>query len=352
MLESFRISSGAVLYKDAIVIQLDADGVSAFGEASPMAGSFYSDETPELCWLELNSVAPLIFNFRELDMRRINEKLDSLNISCFSKAGIETAFWDLLSRLEGLPIFQLLGAKERKIESGLAVGIYDDRRKFLEVIDKNLACGYKRVKIKIQPGWDLEPIRLVRETFGDIPLMVDANCAYSRRDMEHLRKFDDFALIMIEQPLAKDDLEGHAILQSKLRTPICLDESATTPGGVKRAIEMGSCKIINIKIQRVGGILSALEIYNICGDKVSVWAGTMPELGIGSVHTLHLAMLDKFKFPTDVESSDRWFIDDIVDPIIKVENGEISAPEKLSYEVDVEKIRRYTIRERYFGSFR
>jgi O-succinylbenzoate synthase len=181
--------------------------------------------------------------------------------------------------------------------------------------------------------------------------MVDANCAYTRKDLDHLKGLDDFDLIMVEQPLAKDDLEGHAALQSIMRTPVCLDESAKDVATVQKAIEMKACKIVNIKIQRVGGLQNAKAVHDLCSEHgIPVWGGTMPELGIGGAQTVHLATLGNFLFPTDVESSRRWFVDDIINPLLEVQNGMITIPEGIGngYNVDCRKVQQYKVRGESF----
>ncbi len=355
MKEPFRISSGEVSVKDAVLIELEIKTedkiLNAFGEASPMAGSFYSNETPESVWDELTTYLTLIrdFNFDNFfeEVESLNEKLMNTGLSSYARAGFETALWDAFSRIKNIPIFKILGAEMKEIESGLAVGIYDKVDDLIRVISDELDKGnYKRVKIKIQKGWDITPIKFIRRSLGDIPLMVDANCAYTRDDIEHLRKLDDFGLLMIEQPLKKDDLEGHAILREKISTPICLDESVDSIEKLELAVNLKSCEIINIKIQRVGGILISKKFHDICRrNNIPVWIGTMPELGIGSAHALNLCLLDNCKFPTDVEPSKRWYLDDIITPLIDVKNGIINFTDDLNFEVNFDKIEKYTVKQ-------
>jgi O-succinylbenzoate synthase len=325
LVEPFKISNGEIAEKDAILVGMHSEGLVGCGESSPMSGSFYSEETPESTWDCLVDVLiPRILQSHPADVEAVNNLLISASSNEFAKAGIETAFWDLAARKECVPLSRQLGGKREQIESGLAVGIYPSIKELLLAIERYLVEGYKRVKIKIQPGWDIKPLTEVRKEFGAIRLMVDANCAYTQADLAHLKTLDSFGLMMIEQPLPKDDLEGHAKLQAMNQTPICLDESAKDITTVQRAIELKSCQIVNIKIQRVGGLLNAKRMHDVCANAgIPVWGGTMPELGIGGAQTLHLATLDNFKYPTDVESSKRWFVNDIVDPLIEVQNGEI-----------------------------
>lgn len=349
MSEPFKISSGEVSVKDSIIIELKFEsGIVSYGEASPMAGSFYSNETPESVWSELINFVGLIdkkFNFDnfEKEISKVITRFSKLGLSSYAIAGIETALWDAHSKITNKPIYALLGGNYKEIESGLAIGIYDSVDKLLNKIERYLELGgYKRVKIKIQKGWDIEPISSVRKFFTDIPLMVDANCAYTRDDIEYLKRLDDFGLIMIEQPLSKDDIEGHAILQSKISTPICFDESADSIEKLNKAFEINACKIINIKIQRVGGLLNAKKMHDFCKEnKIPVWIGTMPELGIGSFQALSLCMLDNCKFPTDVEDSLRWYTDDIIEPMIEVKNGIIIFRDYIN--VSLEKVKKYTV---------
>lgn len=352
LVEPFKISNGVVTEKDGILVQVYSDGLIGIGEASPMSGSFYSDETPESTWDYLSGVlVPLIMMRRPASVDGINALLNVLGGNFYARAGIETAFWDLKAQRDNVPLYKVLGGTNHVIESGLAVGIYPTIKELLAAIARYLREGYKRVKIKIQPGWDIEPLKEVRKTFGSINLMVDANCGYTRNDIAHLTALDDLNLMMIEQPLAKDDLEGHAELQAKLKTPICLDESATDVATIKRAISLGSCKIVNIKIQRTGGLQQAVAMHDACAAAgIPVWGGTMPELGIGGAQTLHLATLSNFGFPTDVESSLRWFVDDIVEPLIEVHDGTITIPQGTGncFHLNRRKLRNYLVREETF----
>lgn len=323
LVEPFRISNGEVRLKDAIIVQVQSGGRVGIGEASPMAGSFYSEDTPESVWdLLTSTLVPAILSQQPAGVDEVNDTLDGIPGSAFAKAGIETAFWDLRAQDQKEPLYRSLGGSRTEVESGLAVGIYPTIGELIAAVETYLDEGYKRLKIKIQPGWDLKPLEAVRHRFGDIPLMVDANGAYGWKDIDHLKTLDEFDLQMIEQPLPGPDLEGHAMLQKQIRTSVCLDEGAENLEAVKKAVDQKACRIINIKIQRVGGLKKAKEIHDFCMSKdIPVWAGTMPELGIGGVQTLHLATLPNFRYPTDVESSLRWFRDDIVDPLIEARDG-------------------------------
>lgn len=352
LVEPFKISNGEVSEKDGIIVAVHSEGIVGYGEASPMSGAFYSADTPESTWECLkNEIVPLIQREKPQSIEEISTLLERIRGNSFAKAGIETAFWDLEAQKQSLPLFRLLGGNRSAVESGLAVGIYPNIDKLLQAIERYLSEGYKRVKIKIQPGWDIEPLLAVRGEFGRISLMVDANCAYTQSDLEHLQALDDFDLMMIEQPLSKDDLEGHAKLQSTIQTPVCLDEGAQDIAAVEHAARLGSCKIVNIKIQRVGGLKAAKEMHDACvRHGIPVWGGTMPELGIGGAQTIHLATLGNFTFPTDVESSSRWFVEDIIDPPIEVKQGVIAIPDGHgnAYRLNDRTVKKYTIRKEIF----
>ena len=352
LVETFRISSGEVTEKDAILVGVFSEGLVGYGESSPMSGSFYSDETPESAWNCLvNELIPRMLRSAPGSIEEVNSLLDQTKENAFAKAGLETAFWDLEAQKTKQPLHTLLGSNRKQVEAGFATGIYPTIRELLLSVEKYLIDGYKRVKIKIQPGWDMKPLSEVRGEFGKVALMVDANCAYTRKDLDHLKRLDDFDLMMVEQPLAKDDLEGHAALQAALRTPVCLDESAKDVPTVRKAIELNACKIVNIKIQRVGGLHNAKEIHDLCSKHgVPVWGGTMPELGIGGAQTVHLATLSNFLFPTDVEASSRWFVDDIISPVLEVKDGIITVPDGVGncYAVDFPNVQKYKVREQSF----
>ncbi|HTY59815.1 MAG TPA: o-succinylbenzoate synthase [Bacteroidota bacterium] len=348
----FRISNGEVSEKDGILVRVDAGGVSGVGEASPMAGSFYSDDTPESVWKFLSErLIPAALSAKADSVASINRLLDRTGGSPFARAGLETAYWDIEAQTSGKPLYEILGGFSVPVESGLAVGITKGIPELLETIEKHLADGYRRVKIMIQPGWDVGPLGEIRQRFGDIPLMADANGAYTRRDFPHLRTLDAFGLLMIEQPLPGDDLKGHAELQSSIRTPLCLDEGAADLAAVRRAIRLKSCRIVNIKIQRVGGLSAARAMHDMCArGGIPVWAGTMPELGVGRAQALHLATLPNFAYPTDVGSSARWFLDDIIEPLITVHDGKISIPggTGICFALAQSTIERFRIAERVF----
>lgn len=317
-----------------------------------MAGAFYSSDTPEQCWTELcSAVIPNILG-RDFECPEDwNRALDETGARNFTKTSVETAFWDLAAQRAARPLHEFLGGSKRHIESGLAVGLYEDVSETLRTVERYLKDGYRRVKLKIEPGRDVALIRAARKAFGNIPLFVDANGAYSLEEIDVFRRLDEFELMMYEQPLPGPALEHSAELQAAVRTPVCLDESLETPALLERAIELGSFRIANFKIQRVGGFYKALQMVDICRrHAIPAWIGTMPELGLGQAQGAALATLDAFVYPTDVEASSRWFQDDIVSPLIEVQDGLIACPTRpgLGYDVDLAKVEKYRVASRSF----
>lgn len=349
LVEPFRISNGEVGTKESIVIEVHARGDDrsfeiGFGEASPMPGSFYSKETPESTYTALaKDLVPDLLQRAVKSPVDYAQQLNSYGKESFARAGMEGAIWDLTSKRLGTTIAGLIAPGTQPIMSGLAAGIYDTIPELILSIERQLLSGYKRVKIKIMPGWDVEPLRAVRARFGDIPLMVDANAAYTLADhVRVLHDLDSFGLMMIEQPLAHDAYVEMAYLARELKTPICADESADSMEAFGQILYHRSAQIINIKVQRLGGLWNAKEMHDrAVGAGIACWLGTMPELGIASTQSLALASLKGMVYPTDVEASDRWYVDDIIEPKIEVIDGIIQLPAG-GYNVDVAKLGRYT----------
>lgn len=352
--EPFRISNGSVAEKDCVLVEATTDGgVTGWGEASPMSGSFYSNDTPESVWRALGEkLIPLAFGVGEIDAPRFYEHLREVPGEAFAKAGLEGALWDAHARTAGAPLCELLGARPKPIPSGLAVGIYDTVGELVERVERHVREGYRRVKVKIQPGWDLEPVAAVRKRFPDVPLMVDANAAYTLREAEVFRRLDEYGLMMFEQPLARGAHADSAELQRQLKTPLCADESADSLSDVEEIIELDAARIVNIKIQRVGGLSEArLMLERVRAAGLGCWLGTMPELGVASAQGLHLAALEGFGYPTDIEASARWYADDVIEPLIEIDGeGFIRVPAGAGtgYEVSREKVRAYAVDSREF----
>ena len=353
MHEPFRISSGMVSRKIAILVKLSHQGAFGWGESSAMPGSFYSNETPESCQEELvERVLPALVGRRFESMEALEATLKELTTTSFVRVAVETAAWELLARQRGVSLRALFNIADRPVPSGLALGLYDTDDQLRAALERYGARDYKRVKIKIQRGHDIMPVRLVRSVLGDFPLFVDANADYTREDFDVFRQLDEYDLMMFEQPLAKADLEGAALLQKEVRTPVCLDEGIANLQDVIRARALGACRIVNIKLQRVGGFMEALRIVEVCAfHGIYVWMGTMPETGIGSAQALVLAAHPAFAFPTDVEPSARWYREDLLDPELRMCAGQINLPEGpgLGYNVAEEQLKRWTVVQWSFG---
>jgi o-succinylbenzoate synthase len=325
----FETSFSRVYDKTFILVSLDGDGVEGLGECVADADPYYSAETNVTAWhLIKDFIAPLVLGRTFADPREVFPSLARVRGHHMAKAAVEMAAWDLAARSRQAPLSRLLGGTRAEIASGVSIGIQESLDELVARVDAELAAGYRRIKIKIKPGWDLEPVQRLRERFGPIALMVDANAAYTLKDAAHLARLDPFDLMMIEQPLDYDDLRDHARLQTSIRTPICLDESLDTPRLAEDALQIGACRIINIKPGRVGGHLQSIRMHDIAvAHGVPVWHGGMLESGIGRAHNIHLSTLPGFTLPGDVAASRRYFAPDLIDPEIVVRSdGTIAVP--------------------------
>ncbi len=352
--EPFRISNGVVAEKDAILIELATEqGIVGWGEASPMSGSFYSEATPDTSWTALRErLVPAVLSAGQVNPATFFEFLREQPADQFAKAGIEGALWEAHANSRQQALYERFGIERRPVPSGVAIGIFATIDELIERVRRYVSEGYQRVKIKIQPGWDVEPVAAVRAQFPRLPLMVDANAAYTLDDVHVFRELDRFALMMIEQPLAANAFAEAGELQAHLNTPLCADESAESLTALDQLIKHKAARIINIKVQRVGGLSEALlMLKTACAAGLQCWVGTMPELGIASAQALHLAMHSAFSFPTDLEASSRWYVDDIIEPAITIDqSGFIQVPDGpgTGFQVDREKVERYTIVEEKF----
>lgn len=349
----FVTGVGRVDVRRVIIIEARCQGVVGYGEASPLSDPYYTEETTETAWHILESfLIPRVLGKRWRTPFDIAAMLAPVRRHFMAKAGLEGAAWDLYARSQGVSLAKALGGASASVPAGISIGIPGDLETLALQVEKALKAGYARVKIKIKPGWDIEPVRMLRERLGDFPLMVDANSAYTLADTDHLRRLDEFNLLMIEQPLAWDDLFQHAQLQAALKTPICLDESITSLAAARLALELESCRVINIKPGRVGGLSEAVRIHDWCRSHgVPVWCGGMLESGIGRAHNLALASLPGFTLPGDLSPSDRYFEREIVKPpITLLPSGRLPVPDGpgIGVEVDVQELERRTVRLRSF----
>jgi O-succinylbenzoate synthase len=321
-----------------------------YGEATSPEGPFYNHESTGTAWHILRDfLIPRVLQASIQSPGDAAAILKPIRGHGMAKAAVESALWDLHARQAGKPLHQLLGGNRRSIDCGVSIGIQDTVGELLKKIEKEVAAGYQRIKIKIKPGWDLEVVREVRNDFPSILLMCDANSAYTLRDIDLFKKMDEFKLLMIEQPLWGDDLYYHVRLQKKLKTDICLDESIRSARDACAAVETGACRIINIKVGRVGGFSEARKIHDIChSNGIPVWCGGMLESGIGRAHNIALSTLPNFRLPGDVSASKRYWKEDIVEPQVTVSSGgtiPISNDAGTGYSVREDLIEKLTVRK-------
>jgi o-succinylbenzoate synthase len=325
----FETSFGRIDDKHFILVRVDGDGATGYGECVAEVDPYYSAETNETCWHIISDfIAPRVIGARFAHPREVFPALKSIRGHNMAKAAVEMAAWDLHAKQHGEPLCRTLGGSRDRIASGVSIGIQPSLADLVATVERELAAGYRRIKIKIKPGWDLDAVRAVRARFPDILLMVDANAAYTLRDADHLAQLDAFNLMMIEQPLDYDDVADHAQLQRRLKTPICLDESIKSVGIARDALAAGACRIINIKPGRMGGFAESIRLHDLCASHgIPVWHGGMLESGIGRAANIHLSTLANFTLPGDVAASRRYFDPDLIEPPIEVaSDGTIAVP--------------------------
>jgi O-succinylbenzoate synthase len=345
----FETSFGRSYDRTFLLVRLEGDGAEGWGEAVAEANPYYSSETTETAWHIITEfLAPRLLGVTFEHPREIFPAFRPVRGHNMAKAAVEMAAWDLYARLRDQPLTRVLGGTRPRIASGVSIGIQDSLDQLKDKIARELDAGYQRIKIKIKPGWDLAAVDLVRETFGDVPLMVDANAAYTLDDANHLARLDRHQLMMIEQPLEYDDVMDHVALQTAITTPICLDESIHTVRIARDAISAGACRIINIKPGRVGGYQESIRLHDLCAaHNVPVWHGGMLETGIGRAHNIHLASLPNFSLPGDIAASQRYYNPDLIDPpIVVAADGTIAVPDGpgIGVHIVAERVDRATLR--------
>jgi O-succinylbenzoate synthase len=333
----FETSFGVERDREAIVLKLDAEGVVGWGECVAGAWPGYSYETAQTAWHMLEDhLAPLILGKDIADVSDYRRRIHHLKGHPLAKAGLELALWDATGRSQGRALTNLLGGERKKVAVGVSVGIQRSPGALVDVVGSYVEAGYPRVKIKIKPGRDLGDVQAVRRRFPNLPLQVDANSAYTLDDAGLFEAMDELDLLLIEQPLAEDDLVDHAKLQDRLQTPICLDESILSTRHARQALEIGACRVINIKPARVGGLSEAVAIHDLCwAQEVPVWCGGMLETGIGRAANLALASLPGFSLPGDISATERYYARDIAQPKFVLEDGTIAVPQSPGLGVDV-----------------
>lgn len=347
----FQTSFGRTYTRDIVLVEVIADGVSGWGEVTCGENPFYNEEWTESAWLILKHyVAPRVLKQEFASAAEVGARSAHIRGHKMARGGLEAACWDLEARQKNIPLYQAIGGgARREIPCGVSIGIQDSVEQLLEKIDAEVRAGYQRIKIKIAPGWDVEVIRQVRKRFPAIPLMGDANSAYTLRDADRLAALDEFHLMMIEQPLAHDEILDHAELQKKLQTPICLDECIRSAHQAEQAIRIGAAKIINIKLGRVGGFAEARRVHDVAqAAGVPVWCGGMLESGIGRAHNIALSTLPNFVLPGDVSASKRYWKQDIIQPEVCVSpQGTIAVAEQpgFGYDIDHDFLQSVIVRE-------
>ncbi|PWU07108.1 MAG: o-succinylbenzoate synthase [Terriglobia bacterium] len=351
----FETSFGRTTTRDIILVEAQGEGMSGWGEVTAGENPFYNEEWTAAAWLILREyVAPRVLGRPLAGAHEVGRLSEHIRGHQMARGGLEAAAWDLEARREGVPLWKKIGGgARREIPCGVSIGIQNTVAELLETIERELAAGYQRIKIKIKPGWDIDVVRQVRERFPAIKLMADANSAYTLADAEHLRRLDEFYLMMIEQPLSHDDIIDHAELQSKLATPLCLDECIRTAHHVEQAVRLRACGIINIKLGRVGGFGEARRVHGAAqAAGIPVWCGGMLESGVGRAHNIALATLPDFVLPGDVSASRRYWERDIIHPPVEVTpHGTIAIRDTpgFGYDLDTGYIRHLTVREECLG---
>ena len=346
----FETSFGRVHSRRILLVSVQVDGVTGWGECVAGEDPFYSEEWIETAWPTIKHyLAPALFGQAVESGGDCAAVFARVRGNRMAKAALENAVWDAEAQLRKLPLWKLLGGTLPEISCGVSIGIQDSPEQLLQKVETELASGYRRIKLKVKPGWDLRILEKVRSRWPDILLSVDANSAYTLDQTEHLREFDAFNLLMIEQPLWNDDIYLHARLQKMLRTSICLDESIRHARDADFALESGACRIINIKVGRVGGFSEAKKVHDVARrHNVPVWCGGMLESGIGRAQNVALSTLENFRLPGDVSASRRYWKEDIIEPEVEVtSDGRIPVTQAVGtgYRVREDLIRKIAVRE-------
>ncbi len=350
LLDFFETSFGRTTERHILLVTAQCDGVAGWGECVAGEGPFYLDETVETAWHVITQyLAPAVVGREVAAGREAGRLMVAVRGHRMAKGAVENALWDAEAQQKGVSLWKLLGGAQREIPCGVSLGIQDTIEQLLEKVAEELAAGYRRIKLKCKPGWDVEVFARVRERWPDILLSCDANSCYTLADAEHLKRFDQFRMLMIEQPLWADDFYFHARLQKRLATPICLDEGIRNARDAEAALELGSCGIINIKVGRVGGFSEAIAVHDVARARgVPVWCGGMLESGIGRAHNVALSTLPGFTLPGDVSASRRYWKEDIIEPEVTVSTqGTIAVSDQpgRGYRVREDLVEKVTVRK-------
>ena len=348
LVSPFETSFGVTTERESIISRITADGVVGWGECVADQDPGYCYETVHTAWhIMRDFLIPRLFTAPFANPRQLPSLFTGVRGHQMAKATLESAIWDIASQQAGLSLSHYIGGVRDKVVVGVSVGIQPTTAQLVERVLAFRQVGYSRIKIKIKPGRDLDDARAVRAAIPGVPLMVDANSAYTLQDMDLIKQFDDLDLLMIEQPLSNDDIYEHSKLQKELKTPICLDESIHSTADTRFAIEMGSCRIINIKQGRVGGLTNAIAVHDVCqSNGIPVWCGGMLETGIGRALNVALATLPNFKLPGDLSASNRYYDPDIIDPAFDFNpDGTLTVPTDPGIGVNIvpERLRKVTL---------
>ena len=355
LVEPFQTSFGTTTDRRILLIEIHAEGYTGWGECVAGEHPYFSEESIETAWSVIGSeLAPLLTDGDIERSGAVPSLFKKVRGNRMAKAAVENAVWDLDAQLRGLSLAEMLGGTRGTIACGVSIGIQPTMDLQLAKIEREIAAGYQRIKLKCKPGWDVKMLEAVRKRWPEVLLSVDANSAYRLKDTAHLVSFDEFRLLMIEQPLWADDFYFHSMLQKQMDTAICLDESIRNRRDALAAIEMESCRIINIKCGRVGGFSEAIAVHNAAAERgIAVWCGGMLETGIGRSHNIALSSLENFRLPGDVSASSRYWAEDIIEPAVTVSSkGTIDVPTTpgRGFEVKTDLIERLTVRSQAIRS--
>jgi O-succinylbenzoate synthase len=356
LVRPFETSFGVTRERRILLAEIRSEGLTGWGECTAGEHPYFSGESTDSAWqVLLHEIGPLLAAENPEHGGECPRIFRKVRGNRMAKATLENAIWDLEAQREGVSLASLLGGVRDRIPCGVSIGIQSSIPELLAIIDKELAAGYQRIKLKCKPGWDVEVFEKVRHRWPGISLSCDANSAYRLRDVDHLVSFDAFDLLMIEQPLWHDDFYFHSMLQKRLNTSICLDESIRNRRDALAAAEMESCKIINIKLGRVGGFSEAIAVHNATQERgIPVWCGGMLESGIGRAHNIALSTLPNFSLPGDVSASARYWQEDIIEPEVTVtQEGEIEVPDTpgRGFDVRYDLIEQLTVRKEAIRAF-
>jgi o-succinylbenzoate synthase len=356
LVRPFQTSFGTTTNRRILLAEVRSDGLTGWGECTAGERPHFSGESTDTAWqVIMSELGPMLAAAHPEHGGDCQKIFNVVRGNPMAKAALENAIWDLEAQREGVSISKLIGGVREKIPCGVSLGIQKSIPDLLEIIERELAAGYQRIKLKCKPGWDVEVFEKVRAQWPDIMLSCDANSAYKLRDADHVATFDAFDLLMVEQPLWHDDFYFHSMLQKRMNTPICLDESIRNRRDALAAIEMESCRIINIKLGRVGGFSEAIAVHNAAQERgIPVWCGGMLEAGVGRAHNIALATLENFMLPGDVSASGRYWSEDIIEPEVTVTpEGEIIVPDApgRGYEVRTDLVEQLTVRKEEIRAF-